>query len=134
MAKEGKHAQDPQILLALLCGATVEGAARQVGVSESTVRRRLKNPAFRRKLNQRRSEFMLRTADQLMALSNEAVRTWAQLMQPSQSGSTRLGASRSVMEFALKTRDTADLAIRLTELEQRLAEQDAAKQGGGRKR
>jgi hypothetical protein len=28
MAKEGKHAQDPQIMLALLCGATVEGAAR----------------------------------------------------------------------------------------------------------
>jgi hypothetical protein len=122
MAKEGKHARDPQIMLALLCGATVEGAARQAGVSESTVRRRLKNPAFRRKLNRRRAEMQIRLADQLLALGNQAVRTWAQLMEPKESGSTRLGASRSVMEFGLKTRESADLAIRLTELEQRVAQ------------
>jgi hypothetical protein len=127
MAKEGKHAQDPQIMLALLCGATVEGAARQAGVSESTVRRRLKNPAFRRKLNKRRAELQLRLADQLLALGNTAIRTWAQLMEPTETGALRLGASRSVMEYQLKTRETADLAIRLTELEQRLAEQSDKK-------
>jgi hypothetical protein len=31
------------------------------------------------------------------------------------------------MEFGLKTRETADLALRLTELEQRLAEQSEKK-------
>jgi hypothetical protein len=124
MAKEGKHAADPQILLALICGATVEGAARQAGVSDSTVRRRLRNPAFRRKLNRRRSEMHLRLADQFLALGSEAVRTMAQLMQPAQTGSTQLGASRSVIEFGLKTRESADVITRLTELEQRLAERE----------
>jgi hypothetical protein len=80
-------------------------------------------------LNKRRAELQLRLADQLLALGNTAIRTWAQLMEPTEAGPTRLGASRSVMEYQLKTRETADLAIRLTELEQRLAEQSEKKRG-----
>jgi transposase-like protein len=135
MAKEGKHAADDLILLALVCGATVEGAARQAGVSASTVRRRVRNPGFRRRLNRRRSELHVRLADQFLALCSEAVRTTAQLMQSSYSGSTRLGAARAVVEFALKTRESADLTTRVAELEQRLAEQSGSRNGnyrGGR--
>ncbi len=127
MAKEGKRAADPKLLLALACGATAEGAARQAGVSESTVRRRLKDPDFVRKLNKLRAEMHLRVADQLTAASTEGVRTMVQLMKETNSGTVRLGAARSVVELSTKVRETADLALRLAELEERLAQQDAAK-------
>jgi hypothetical protein len=127
MAQNGKHADDPKIMLALTCGASVEGAARQAGVSERTVRRRLKDPRFMRKLNKLRAEMHLRLADQLTAASTEAVRTLVLLMKDGNSGTVRLGAARAVVELGTKVRETADLAIRLTELEQRLAEQSDKK-------
>jgi hypothetical protein len=120
MAKDGKRAADPKLLLALACGAGTEGAARQAGVSASTVRRRLRDPGFVRKLQKTRSEMQLRIADQLTASGTEGVRTLVQLMQPNNSGTVRLGAARSVVELSIKVRESADLAVRLTELEQRV--------------
>jgi AraC-like DNA-binding protein len=130
MANEGKRGADGKLLLALACGATIELAARQAGVSESTVRRRLKEPAFQAKLNKLRAEMHLRVADQLTAASTEGVRTMVQLMKETNPGSVRLGAARSVVELSTKVRETADLAIRLAELERRLEEQDEGKRRG----
>ena len=127
MANEGKRGADGKLLLALACGATAEAAARQAGVSESTVRRRLKDDAFVRKLHKVRAEMHLRVADQLTAASTEGVRTMVQLMKETNSGSVRLGAARSVVELSTKVRETADLAIGLAELEQRLEKQSENK-------
>jgi hypothetical protein len=124
MANEGKRGADGKVLLALACGATAEAAARQAGVSESTVRRRLKDPSFISKLHKTRAEMHVRVADQLTAASTEGVRTMVHLMKENNSGSVRLGASRSVVELSTKVRETADLAIRLAELEKRLEQQD----------
>jgi hypothetical protein len=124
MAKEGKHRADPMLLLALACGATAEAAARQAGVSESTVRRRLKDPRFKSKLNRQRGDMHLRIADQLTAASTEGVRTMVQLMKDTHSGTVRLGAARAVVELSARVRETADLAVRLAELELRLAQSD----------
>jgi hypothetical protein len=110
------------VLLALACGASAEAAARQANVSESTVRRRLKDAAFIAKLNKVRAEMHVRIADQLTAASTEGVRTMVQLMKETNSGSVRLGAARSVVELSAKVRETADLAVRINELERRLAE------------
>jgi hypothetical protein len=127
MAQQGKRGADPKLLLVLACGATVESAARQAGVSESTVRRRLKDPKFLHKLNRMRADMHLRIADQLTAASTEGVRTMVQLMQPSNTGNVRLGAARSVVELSTKVRETADLAARLAELEQRMDERPDGK-------
>jgi hypothetical protein len=123
MAKDGKRGADPKVLLALACGATAESAARQVGISESTVRRRLKDKRFVQKLHKLRAEMHLRVADQLTASSTEGVRTMVLLMKEGNSGTVRLGAARSVVELSTKVRETADLALRLAELEQRLEQQ-----------
>src|SRR3984957_5929430 len=128
MALKGKQSEDPKLLLALACGATAETAARQAGVSESTVRRRLKDKGFVQKLHKLRAEMHLRVADQLTAASTEGVRTMVQLMKETNSGTVRLGAARSVVELSTKVRETADLAVRLAELEQRLEQQADQKQ------
>ncbi len=131
MAQKGKQSADPTILLALACGANAEAAARQAGVSERTVRRRLKDPKFVQKVNKLRAEMHLRIADQLTAAGTEGVRTMVQLMKDTNSGSVRLGAARSVVELSTKVRETADLAVRLSELEERLAQRDGEGKGGG---
>jgi hypothetical protein len=122
VAKYDKSA-DPVIFATLLCGATADQAAAKAGVHVRTVRRRLANPAFRRKLNRLRSELRMRTADQLSAAGTEAVRTMIHLMNSTNPPNTRLGAARAVVELGMKTNEHADVSVRLAELEQRFAEQ-----------
>jgi hypothetical protein len=123
MSKEGKRSADPEILKALLIGATHEAAAAKAGVCARTVRRRLRDPAFVRKLRRLRTEQHQRQADQLDAINGQALRALAQLLQENHSDQIRLGALRTALGLSLKHREAADQSVRLTELEQRFAEQ-----------
>jgi hypothetical protein len=135
MENEAKQRKDHQLLLALACGASVEVAARAVGISESTIRRRLHEKRFSTRLTQMRSEMSLRVADQLTAASTEGARTMVELMKPAYPPAARLGASRAVVELSMRARESADLQNRMAELERRLDAQSKVRQGhrrGGR--
>jgi hypothetical protein len=122
MAQRGKRGVDHKLLLALACGATVEAAARQAGVSESTVYRRLADPAFQQQLRALRADMVQRTAGTLTAAASEAVRTLVELLKPGVAPATRLGAARAVLESGVKLREIAELEVRLAALEQQLAQ------------
>lgn len=109
------------LLLALACGATVENAARQVGLTERTVYRRLADPEFRRQLNDIRADMVQRTAGVLTASALEAVKTLLELQKPAHPAAVRLGAARSILEIGIKVREAADLEQRVCALEQQLA-------------
>jgi hypothetical protein len=113
------------LLAALACGATVEAAAQRANVSRATVLRRLRDPEFKRKLTEMGTEMVQRTASALTAASMESVRTLIALQQPTVAAATRLGAARSVIELGIKLREVADLAERLTALEQHVAVNNA---------
>lgn len=121
MAQKGKRNADHQLMLALSCGATVESAARQAGLSESTAYRRLADPAFQRELQALRTDMVQRTAGVLTAAATEAVRTLLELQKPVSPPAVRLGAARSILEFGLKLRETAELADRIAALEAQAA-------------
>ncbi len=108
------------LLMALACGATVEGAAQKAGVSERTAYRRLADPAFQARLRQARAELARRAAGLLTAASLESVRTLVQLQAAACPPAARLGAARAVIALGLRLREEADLAERLAELERRL--------------
>jgi hypothetical protein len=120
METEAKQQKDHRLLLALACGASVEVAARTVGISESTIRRRLHEKRFSARLTQMRSDMAVRVADQLTAASTEGARTMVELMKQGNPPSVRLGASRAVVELSMKSRENADLQQRMAELERRL--------------
>jgi hypothetical protein len=125
MAGRGRHRADEALLLALACGATAESAAAKAGVSLRTVRRRLADPAFRRRLQQQRGDLVQRTSGALTAAGPEALRTLLELQTPAHPAAVRLGAARAVLELGLKVRQAADLEARLAALEERLADRAA---------
>jgi hypothetical protein len=106
--------------MALACGATVEVAARQAGVSESTTYRRLAEHAFRQRLHQVRADMVERTAGTLTAAANEAVRTLLDLLKPPAPAPVRLGSARAILEVGMKVREVADLQERLSVLEEEM--------------
>jgi hypothetical protein len=117
--KQRKKAEDT-LLLALACGATVEGAARQCRLSERTVYRRLADPAFGRRLQELRADMVQRTAGALTATATEAVRTLLELQKATVPAAVRLGAARAVLELGMKFRETAELTERIAALEKQL--------------
>jgi hypothetical protein len=112
---------DAKLLLALACGATVEQAARQTGLSVRTVYRRLADPDFRRQVQSTRTDMISRAAATLTAAGTEAVKTLLVLQQNTAPAAVRLGAARAVLEMGIKLREMADLEERLAALEQQIA-------------
>ena len=120
--KPRKKAED-QLLLALACGATVEAAARQCGLSTRTVYRRLADPEVRRALHALRGDMVQRTMSTLTAMGAEASRGLLELIKAGTAPAVRLGAIRTVLELGMKLREVVDLEERLAALE-RLHEND----------
>jgi len=57
----------------------------------------------------------------LTAAGTAAVQTLLELLKAPASGPVRLGAARSVLEMALKVRDSTEVEQRLAALEEQLA-------------
>jgi hypothetical protein len=121
MAQKGKRHKDEALLLALACGSNAEQAARAVGVSKSTVFRRLSDPEFRRRLAALRADMVDRASGMLTAAGMEAVKTLLSLLQPLVPAPVRLGAAKAVLEVGAELRTVVDLEQRLAALEAQLA-------------
>lgn len=120
MPQQGKRNADDKLLLALACGASVEVAAQQAGISATTAYRRLDQPEFKTRLRQIRSDIVQRTAGALTAAATESVRTLLELQKPPNPPATRLGAARSVLEIGLKIREVVELETQMADLEAKM--------------
>jgi hypothetical protein len=112
--------RDDALVLALACGATVEAAARQAGVSDRTVYRRLADPAFQKRVKDARTDLVRRSAGLLSAASGEAVRTLLALMKDAAPPATRLGAAKAVLEIGMRLRELAELEAEVRALEEKV--------------
>jgi hypothetical protein len=121
MPHKGRKNADQLLLMALVCGATVEAAARAADISQATAHRRLKDPEFCNQIQQTKADMVQRTASMLTASGMESVKTLLELQKSSNTGSVRLGAARAVLEIGMKAREFAELEERLTSLEEQAA-------------
>ena len=119
MPRTARKKAEDALLLALACGASVEQAARQCGLSERTVYRRLAESDFRQQLQRVRADFVQRTAGTMTAAATEAVRTLLELVKAPTAAAVRLGAAKAVLELGMKVREVSDLEERLAALEER---------------
>src|ERR1700687_6204318 len=113
MPQRGRRHGDQLLLMALACGATVETDAISAGISQATVYRRLKDDAFVRELRKTNTDMVVRSGDMLTAPSGEAVKTRVALLKDSVPFSTRLGASRAIIELGVRVRESAELEERI---------------------
>jgi hypothetical protein len=125
MPNRGRKGADETLLAALACGATIDGAARQAGVSRRTAQRRTSNPEFLRRLAEARTDMVQRASGGLTAAAMESVKTLLALQQgPANPPAVRLGAARAVLEIGMKLRGATELEERLAVVERRLADQE----------
>jgi len=126
MARPKRKKNEDSLLLALACGATVEAAARQCGLSERTVYNRLGDDEFKRRLERVRTDMVGRSAGMLTAAGGESVRTLLTLQKDS-TPAVRLGAARTILEMGLKIRQLVEVELRLDEVEAMLDDRDRNK-------
>jgi hypothetical protein len=120
MADKPRRKAEDALLLALACGATVDAAARQCGLSERTIYRRLADAEFRQRLQALRTDMVQRTSSMLTAAASESVRTLLDLQKSTTPAAVRLGAARAVLELGMKLRETVELEARIVALESQL--------------
>jgi DNA-binding transcriptional LysR family regulator len=114
---------DEKILAALLSAGSVRTAATAAGVSESTVRNRLKDSSFRAAYEAGKGELLQTATASMLTKLEEATATISDLMSDGDSpANLRLAAADSLLRHCLRYVATADIERRLAALE---AAQDA---------
>ena len=114
------QSKDEILLQALLCGASMDAAAKKAGMSRSAGYRRLANPKFAKQYREAKADLVKRATAILSAGSLEASKALLELTGPKNPPTTRLGAARSVIELAAKLREQTEMEERMASLEQRL--------------
>jgi hypothetical protein len=109
---------DEGLLIALAAGASPAAAAQQASVSESTVRRRLRDPAFRQQVEEARAKMVSDAVGRLACMAVLAADTLHGLLQ-SGTERVRLGAARSALELMLRGIEVHELARQVGELKAR---------------
>jgi len=120
---------DDLLVAAIAGGATQREAARHAGVSESTVKRRLQDQDFFRRVLEARAEIRCESVGQLTANSKKAIDTLVKAME-AKSESVRIVAAKAILRFQLdmgaRAEENAQLAEQLANLK---AAMDAAVSG-----
>jgi hypothetical protein len=121
---------DAPLVAALAGGATVRDAAVEVGIGEATAHRRLKEPEFRKRVDDARAELIAAAVARLGAASTGAVMTLEGLLA-ADSEAVRLGAAKAILDAALKWREHQDLTERVRVLEEQLGQDGSARRWAG---
>jgi hypothetical protein len=123
MSQKGRISVDQKLVLALVCGASLESAARQAGISERTAYRRKRNPAFQAQLRAARQEIVQRTATMLTAAATESVKTLLRLQGDGIPYAVQLGAAKAIIDLGARLREHSELYDRVAAIEERLTVQ-----------
>jgi hypothetical protein len=119
MAGSGRRNADEALALALASGQTLRDAAAATGIGERTATRRWADTAFRRRVAELRGEMVGQAAGKMAGAMTAAVDTLRQLLDAGTPPAVRLGAARTMLELAVKLRESVELEARIAALEQR---------------
>jgi hypothetical protein len=104
------------VALSLATGHTKREAALVGNVSESTVKRWTKKPAFQKRVSQLQSEIVTQALGKLTAATTAAADTLARLLS-SKDERVSLEAARSVLTQYAKVREVAELNEEFEQME-----------------
>jgi len=121
MAGSGRSQADAVLAGHLAAGLQITQAAKKAGVSERTARRRLKVPAFRKQVEELKSEAVGEAVSILGRSMSSAAVELAELLK-SEDEKTRLQAAKEIIGLGLKARLQTDLERRMDDVEALLTE------------
>lgn len=114
--------EDVKLLDALTAGGTNREAAAMLGESESSVYRRLRNPAVRAALAARRETLFQHHAALTAVETRKAIEKFAAIRDdPESTTDQKIDACARICDLALKLRNEVDILPRLAALEAQTA-------------
>jgi hypothetical protein len=123
MAGSGRKNADGRLAVLLAAGLSVAKAAKKAKVGERTVYRRLKDPDFRRRVEEARAAMVEKTVGKLAAIGNLAVGQLHGLMSKETTGEqVRLGAARAALDFLFRSHEQQTLAKQVEDLRRQVEE------------
>src|SRR5436190_10291329 len=117
MTGKSRHNQDDLIIESLARGEGHAATAKHSGCSVSTVRRRLEDAEFRRRVESFRETMLDTAAGRLGATIEKAVKTLESLLNAKTPPAVRLAAAKSVIELTFRSREILSWEKRLAEVE-----------------
>ncbi|MGX7395428.1 hypothetical protein [Carnobacterium mobile] len=113
-----------KFIIALMSKATTEEAIEEAGINRNTAYKYLRDPDFSNEYRRIRRETMQQVTSKLQNASFIAVETLLDVMADKElsTSSSRVQASRAVLENAYKGLELDDLQQRIEQLEERLGD------------
>ena len=113
--------RDDELANLVVIGDTVAECAAKLGVSTSTIYRRMGTPSFRAKLASVRAQQWLPAANRLRRSFDRAMETLEELAANSESEGVRLRASEAIAKLALDLKRITGTDEQLASMAQQLA-------------
>lgn len=110
------------MIAALAAGKSYDAVAHLTGISKATVGRRMRQPAFRRKVRMARRLILDRAVSLLAQGAIEAVIVLRRLLLRSASEKIKLGAARAILQAEHQFHETEDLSAEIEELREQIAQ------------
>ncbi|MFO7687492.1 MAG: hypothetical protein R6V60_15520 [Desulfobacterales bacterium] len=119
MSGKGKLSRKKHLLIAeLLQRPTIREAAEAANLGEATVHRWLRDPAFQRCYKAARQQIVDISISQIQKASSEAVEVLRLVLHDNTApASSRVSASKIILELSLKGLEVTDILERLGRLE-----------------
>jgi len=113
--------QEKAILL-LLQNKTIEEIANQLRISKRTVYKWLQREDFKQRFAEVRQELFAEALEQLKVLTKEAINTLEDILKNGTKETSRVTASKTVLELALRLKEVEELEKRVEKLEKIVGE------------
>lgn len=131
MSGIARQGADDRLVTLLASGRSVADAAQEVGLSEATAFRRLRDADFVRQLSIARAALWDAALGALSNASVRAVTTLVALLN-SESDTVKLAAAKCVLDLGTKLRESCDFDTRLAILEEARDERATSTTNAGR--
>ncbi|MBP0726776.1 hypothetical protein J5Y03_16580 [Bacillus sp. RG28] len=114
-------AKQEKAIIALINEPTITRAARAAGIGETTLYRWLQEEGFNKEYRSVRKQALSQTIARLQTGTTKAAETLEEVMDDKEaSSSSRVTASKTVLEMAFKAYELEELASKMDDLEKRL--------------
>jgi len=113
---EAEPGGDDALVLALASGATIDDAAERAGCSPRTVSRRLANADFARHVSTVRGQLFAVATGRLANAAAKAAGKLEKLLDSPQDH-VAYAAAKSILEVGTKLRESAEIELRIAQLE-----------------